>query len=267
MTIPVVIAYSGGGQSRSMLEMILRGVVERPKTVLVAFADTGGEHGWTYREVDEVEGLCRESGIPFLRCSAETSLEADLLSIPSGALSRLEHPPFHIDKGTGRGTAGQRCTYEYKVAPQRRAVSAWLAAHDMKKQVEWWIGFAADEAHRAQKAAQNPRLPKWTRLRFPLLERGWRKSDVSAFLGRQVPFSMCVFCPYKSVARHMLASDEDKARAVAVDDAIRDLDCIGLTEGPAYVSDQLIPLRDLLRDGGRQRELPYFGCTGGACFL
>ena len=264
MSLPVVIGYSGGGQSRSLLELVLREEVPRPEHLLVTCADTGGEHGWTYDEIDATEEACRKEGIDFVRCAAETSLEADMLAI--GTVTRADHPPFWIAKGDGRGRAMQRCTRFYKVAPMRRAVRAWLDSKGLAPRVEKWIGFASDEAHRAQKAAQAQDVA-WESLRFPLIERGWRKSDVSAFLGRHVPFSMCVFCPYKDTSRHLQASEADQARAVAVDEAIRDLDCIGLTDGPAYVSDQLIPVSELLRDGPRQQSLPYYGCTGGHCFL
>ena len=185
---------------------------------------------------------------------------------------RADHPPFWIAKGSGRGRAQHRCTRFYKVAPMRRAVSSWLEVIDKPKLVGRWIGFSADEAHRATKAVSAQDVA-WERLRFPAIERGLvrgqLRADLVTWTGRAPRFSMCVFCPFKSPRRWRDTSAADLARAIAVDEAIRDLDCVGLTDGPAYLSDRLIPVADLVRHGDPQPTLPGLEsyCDSGACFL
>lgn len=82
---------------------------------------------------------------------------------------------------------------------------------------------------------------------------------------------MCVFCPFKSPSRWAATPDAEgnRALAVEVDEAVRDLDQIGLTEGEGFMSSQLIPVSRLLREGAKQPALPGFEsyCDGGACFL
>lgn len=80
---------------------------------------------------------------------------------------------------------------------------------------------------------------------------------------------MCTFCPFKSPKRWRETSESDLAAAIEVDEAIRDLDCIGLTEGPAFLTDRLIPIRELVERGDPQPDLPGLEsyCDEGACFL
>jgi len=254
---PVAISYSGGGQSLALVELVLRGVVPGPEHACVVFADTGAEHRWTYREVDATEKRCREAGIDFLRCSkgnlADNMLEAS-------AKKRSDTPPFWVKDG---GRIIQKCTREYKIRPMRRAIREWMRRRGLRlgQGCERWIGFALDEAHRAQRTIQ-AKNPAWERFRFPLIERRMTRSGVTAFLGREVPFSMCTFCPHKTYARHRAADPVDFAQAVAVDAAIRDLSECGL-DGELYVSEQRVALpliQDVTEAGGVE-------CSHGACFL
>ena len=54
-----------------------------------------------------------------------------------------------------------------------------------------------------------------------------------------------------------------------IDEAIRDLDQIGLTEGQAFLTRYAVSIRDLIADGDRQEILPGYEthCDGGHCFL
>lgn len=272
---PVVLRYSGGASSEWMVRAVIHGVIPRPRHLLVLFADVGEktEHEWTYDAVAEVESACRAAGIEFRRCSAETSLRTDLLALGGdNPPTRLDQPPLWIAKGQGRGRAMHRCTRHYKVAPMRRATSEWLDGLGLPKQVEVWIGFAADEAHRATKAIGKQDVA-WEHLEFPAInlgvDRSRQRSDVQRWTGRTPRFSMCSFCPFKSPRRWMQTSEADLQRAIEVDEAIRDLDCVGLTDGPAYLSDRLIPITDLVRKGDPQPDLPGLEsyCDQGACFL
>lgn len=185
---------------------------------------------------------------------------------------RVDQPPIWIAKGNGRGRAMHRCTREFKVAPMRRAVAAWLSRNSLPKQVVRWIGFGADEVHRAQKALAKQDV-QWERLDFPAIRMGRTRAQIRAevtkWTGSAPNFSMCVFCPFKSPARWLETEPEDLEIAYRVDEAIRDLDHIGLTDGPGYLTDRLIPIRKLIERGDPQPDLPGLEsyCDGGACFL
>jgi hypothetical protein len=273
--LPVVLRYSSGASSEWMLRAVIKGRIPRPRHLLVLFANVGDktEHEWSYEAADEVEAACEHAGIDFRRCSAETSLRDDLLALASETPpSRLDQPPFWIAKGNGRGRAMHRCTRHYKVAPMRRATSDWLDEIGQPKRAEVWIGFGADEAHRASKAIGKQDV-EWEHLEFPAINlgvsRAQQRADVQNWTGRTPRFSMCVFCPFKSPRRWMQTGADDLARAIEVDESIRDLDCIGLTEGPAFLTDRLIPVSDLVRKGDPQPNLPGLEsyCDEGACFL
>lgn len=276
--IPVVISYSGGASSEWMIQAVLEGLIPRPEHLAVAFADTGWEHQWTYDAFDEVAHRCDQAGIPVLvgkreKQGQETpSLEDALLSIPSlPERSRLDHPPFWLSGPHGRGRASHRCTREYKVAPLRRVVSRWLREQGLPKRVTKWIGFAKDEASRAQRTLSKLDV-RWERVDFPALRlgrtRAQQRAELEKWTGRAPRFSMCVGCPFKGPDRWRSTPPDERERACQVDEAIRDSSAIGL-DYPAYLSDRLIPVKDLLERGDPQPALPGLQsyCDGGACFL
>ncbi len=272
MTLPVAISYSGGTSSEWMVRAVINGTIPRPEHVCAVFADTGAEHSWTYDAVNDVERACLDAGIDFLRCRADSSIVDDLLAVGRGELSRVDEPPLFIAKGLGRGVTQHRCTKFYKIAPMRRAVSAWLESRGLPKRVEKWIGFAADESHRVTKTVGQQDV-LWETLEFPAIRLGidrvTQRVQLESWTGRAPRFSMCVLCPKKSPRRWLQTEGKDLETAIAVDEAIRDLDCIGITEGPAYLTDRLIPIADLIRNGDPQPTLPGLEsyCDGGACFL
>jgi hypothetical protein len=246
-------------------------------------ADTGGEHRHTYERVEMMREYCANNGVTLLECAADTTLPGDIFRLGSG-INRLDQPPFYIDKGSSRGRLPSRCTRYYKIAPMRRAVSAWLKEQGLPKKVIKWIGFGADEGRRVTKTV-GKRDVKWELLDFPLVRQGWSRQRIDAWfdvsgLGRP-GFSMCTFCPHKGPQRWDGLHPDDYAQAIAVDDEI------GATAGPGYVSGSLIPVKALLSaigrtdeteldDDTRERAREYFGldkgdeitgCDSGHCFL
>ena len=272
---PVVISYSGGASSYWLIEAVAHGVLARPENVAVACADTGDEHEWTYEAMARVEERCRELGIPFLKASRGMALSEHLLSLSEQTREhkRLDHPPLWIDKGGGaRGRALHKCTREFKVAPMRRVVSAWLESIGKPKRVTKWIGYSRDEAHRTGKSIAKQDV-QWERLAFPAVGlgvmRGQMRADLAKWGRPPVRFSMCRMCPYKSDERWRETPESDLQTVHVVDEAIRDLDEIGLTDGPAYLTDALIPVKSLLRGERKQPVLTGLEsyCDGGAWFL
>jgi hypothetical protein len=95
-----------------------------------------------------------------------------------------------------------------------------------------------------------------------------QRAELNEWIGHAPKFSMCVFCPHKTPDRWAATESKDLERAIQVDDNIRNLDEFGLTDGPAYLSDRLIPIRNLSRENPSTDDLKGTdGCEGGRCFL
>lgn len=273
---PVAISYSGGSSSKWIIYAMLNGEIPRPDHVAVFFADTGAEHEWTYADVARTEADCAANELPFFRCAAKESLTNHLLAIPSGTVTRRELPPFSVAKdGGGRGMIMQRCTYEFKIAPMRRAQTIWLRSIGQPKRVITWIGFGTDEQHRATKSVQKLTVA-WVTLDFPAIRlrrnRYEQRADLARWGVAAPPFSMCVFCPLKTDARWHATPESQRVVAIAVDEAIRDCEILGITDGPVFASSQLRPLSAVFAEPPREdRQLELFpdvpGCDGGHCFL
>lgn len=273
---PVAISYSGGASSEWLIQAVINGWLSRPKHLAVFFADTGWEHEWTYEAVERVESQCKSAGIDFVRCAhKKESLPQHLLALKDGTRTRADHPPFWLlSPGGGRGRAEHRCTREFKVAPMRRAQAAWLKALGLPKRITKWVGFGLDEMHRANKAvARQAKDVLWERLEFPAiaarLTRNEQRASLKMAIGFAPRFSMCTGCPFKDPDRWRATPENQLPLVYEVDEAIRDLDQIGLTESEAYLCSRMTPVERLIKKGDPQPNLPGLEsyCDGGACFL
>jgi len=273
--IPVGISYSGGKSSKWLIYAMLNEVLPRPEHVAVFFADTGEEHIWTYEDVAQVRIDCIKHGIAFVTCSAKESLGDHLLQLKERNATRCDGPPLYISDGrpgTSMARSRHKCTEFFKLAPMRRACSAWLNKIGKPKKIEKWIGFGLDEQKRATKSLAKHDA-KWERLEFPAIRYGRTRSmqaDELEQWGVSVPkFSMCTICPGKTIKRWVATPESQRERVYQIDSAIRDLDQIGLTAGEGFLTRYAIPIRDLIADGDRQETLPGYEsfCDGGHCFL
>jgi hypothetical protein len=287
--IATFLAYSAGEQSQAIIEMILRGEMERPDPFIVLNADPGMEDQRSYDFVLRTRARCLAAGIQFftVRAPGETLLEG-LLSLPNGQKTRFDHPPYFTKGDDGkRGQLKQKCTGYFKIEPMKRQIRIWLRDNlgipiNRKRglpQVESWIGFAFDEQHRLTgkngKKKNNNRQPKYIRLRYPLIEMEQTKAKTSGFYLRtgaeKPPRSVCVACFANGLAHYEDMHDnrpEEWETACQVDDAIRDMSSIGVRE-PVFVSDTLIPLRELpaldfLRGTKQEKE---HKCNKGVCYV
>lgn len=268
--IPVGVNYSGGTSSEWMVEAINRGVIKRPALCAVFFSDTKEEHGWTYDAINEVEARCRAAELRFIRCALGPKMGDVIVDWAARRVQRMDNPPLFIDKGDGvRGQLNQRCSQRFKSEVIRRAQWRWLKTMGMPRRIVSWIGFAADETKRATKAVAR-KGPKWVTLDFPAVRLGvtreQQRADLIKWTGRAPKFSMCVCCPWKTPARWRETTGDDLARAIQIDEAVRNLDESGLTDGPAYLSSRLIPVADLARTQHPVTEEEPT-CDAGACFL
>lgn len=267
MSLLTVLNYSGGSQSQCLAWMVTSGEIPMPDPFLILMADTGGENVLTYRGQQSFFHAMELEGIP-VKLVQGRNLVHDLTAL-DGTQTRIDNPPFWIKKpGGGKGKLKQKCTGKYKVQPMDQYIRQLLwEKHGIHPRagrglgeglVEKWIGFAADEGRRAEKTMRSTKQ-RYIRFRFPLIELGMTKADVSEWYRRKMieepPRSLCNFCfayGLKDLKRMHDERPRDWDQAVAVDRAIRH----GLpkVEGEAFVSQTLIPLEELARRNFLQDE-------------
>lgn len=272
--------YSGGKQSHALLEMVLRGELEKPDSFLVLNADPGMENENSYPFVEGMRARCESAGIPFK--TARTTLFLDFTSFKERGLKHLDNPPFWTrNRVTGKkGRLRQCCTGFYKLAPMRRMQRQYL--HDVfgvslttnrLPPVVNWVGFALDETDRASSATSGV---KYVSLKFPLIELGLTKAQVVGWYLKtgvaQPPPSVCNACFANGLAfleEMYLNRPKDWDQAAAVDEYIRDMSAVGIKD-ECFVSETLIPLRQLAEMNFKREDFHFYQehrCNSGVCFV
>lgn len=271
-----VLNYSGGTQSSALLWMLIRGDIARPANLHVLNADPGMEHRETYDYTEMMREESRKAGIDF-RTVDGPSLYDDLLN--REGKTRIDNPAYFTQNDDGKeGRLRQKCTAYYKVAPMDREVRRILSKEHgvgnrlTANMVEKWIGFAFDEQPRISIPNQ-----KYAYFRYPLIEAGMTKEDVHEYYEEndlpRPPRSVCVACFANGTDHYKWQASngtDDFERAVKVDDAVRDMTGVGITQ-PVYVHRSLVPLRVLPERnfdiGTTAEERERYACTSGHCFL
>jgi hypothetical protein len=273
-----VLNFSGGAQSSYMLELVLRGEIEKPRRFLVVNADPGMEGRITEKNMRSYRARCAEAGIDMITAPGP-NLYNDLVSSPFTGSRRLDNPPFWTkDENGKRGRLMQKCTQFYKIAPMDRTVRKWMQQRHAittgmlrPNLVERWIGFTSDEWHRCSE----PDVA-YAKFRYPLIEMEISKSDVVAGFekwGMKCPKrSVCSACPFNGLDHYerMYRDEPDSwEQAVEVDDSVEKWKELGITECEVFVSSSLIRLRDMpaMNFGKEREDLSEHHCNSGVCFL
>jgi len=277
-----VAAYSGGKQSETMLRMILRGNLARPvEPFIVLNANPGMEARRSLPFVEAMKSDCEAVGIPFLQ--VKRNLFKELLELKASGKTRFDTPPFWTkNRETGKiGRLMQSCTQAYKIAPMDQMMRKWMAENlgiptNRKRLgnniVCKYIGFSFDESDRIKQQDR-----KYIYHEYPLIEAGMTTDDCTAYLRDNdlpiPPRSVCNACfanDFEYFKEMFLNQSEDWDQAVAVDEAIRDLACIGIRD-ECYVFSGCTPLRDLAQ---KRFALDFeviqeaaVRCHSGHCFV
>lgn len=277
------LSFSGGTGSGCIAEMLLRGDLERPKNLLIIRANPGMENAETNRYCAAMAARFAGAGIPYVE--VERNLLAGLLELKASGRTRFDLPPFWTrNRVTGKlGRLKQKCTKYYKIAPMDKACRQWM--HDnlgvsktSKRLGEnilcKWIGFSQDEWTRIKEDRR-----KYMYYDYPLIDLRMTKADIATYYWtnglKMPPRSVCNACYANDVAHFKLMHDERPdefwGEAVAVDDVIRDLTCIGVTD-ECFVSSTLIPLRTLAEMNFILPDDPALAianqmCHSGHCFV
>lgn len=278
MTFVTQLSYSGGTGSTVLAEMVLRGDIERPKNFIVIRANPGMENSETNAHVAAMAARFRAAGVPFIE--VKRNLLKGLLELKASGKTRFDLPAFWTrNRVTGKkGRLTQKCTKWAKIAPMDAACRKWMqdelgiSARTKRlgrELVTKWIGFSADEWHRIKEDKR-----KYIRIEYPLIDRHMSNSDIAQYyLDRSIlmpPRSVCNGCFANDVAHfkkmHDERPDEFWFEAVAIDEAIRDLRCVGVKD-ECFVSQTLIPLRELAARGFNVEEgSEDVRCHSGHCF-
>ena len=274
------LSFSGGKGSSALLWLVLRGDIPMPPNFIVINADPGMEDSRTYAYVDMMEAECRKAGIPFIR--TKRNLYQEMLDLKKSGSTRFDTPPLWTrNRETGkRGRLMQKCTLAYKIAPMDRALRQWMQENigvsaktkNMGRDaVCKWIGFSANEWHRIKEAKQ-----EYQYMEYPLITHGYTDAKIAGYFMQHglplPPRSVCNACFANDVAHFKDMHDNrpsDWEQAVAFDDEVRDLTCIGVKD-ECYVSSTLIPLRVLAETGFPQdadKNREDIMCHSGHCFV
>lgn len=246
-----LLSLGAGVQSTTLALLAVEGTLPTPDAAI--FADTGWEPAAVYAQLDRIEAVLADAGVPVHRVS-NGNLRDDALdpehryaSIPyfirnppgpctacSGSGRDVDEEECSRCKGTGQeppdGQGRRQCTKEYKLAPINRKVRELLGAAppDFRRVprgrvAEQWIGFSTDEIGRVD---AKPGVQYLVR-RHPLLELGMSRRDCERFLaarGWSTTKSACIGCPYHGNRAWRELRDnqpEEWADVVAFDAAIR----------------------------------------------
>lgn len=255
-----LLSLGAGVQSTTLALLAVEG--QLPNLDGAIFADTGWEPKRVYAQVDRLETVLADAGIPLYRVSAG-SLREDAVN----PARRFASVPYFVRNPDGSEGMGRRqCTSEYKLTPISRKVRELLGARPPEfrrvpvgRVAEQWIGFSTDEVGRVS----DRRRVRYERKRYPLLELGWSRKDCRRFLDRRgwggTAKSACIGCPYHGNRQWRDLRDnrpEEWADAVEFDRAIRRGGARGLPlNGQAFLHRSRVPLDEAPIDHLTRREL------------
>ncbi|MDD5371328.1 MAG: hypothetical protein PHQ40_19780 [Anaerolineaceae bacterium] len=267
-----VLNYSGGKQSSALLWMVILGHIKRPDNFIVVNANPGMENSLTYKYIDMMEQICIDNGIQIIKAKGPNLYE-DLINFKKKGAARIDNPPYWVDKMNGtKGRLVQGCTKFYKIAPMDRVIREHIKGSRLTTScVHKWIGFSKSEVHRIK-----PPSVKYTAFRYPLIEMGLTNEDIINYYDDNFlpvpPRSVCNACFANGLdmLKEMYERrPEDWEKAVAVDEAVRDMRALGI-KYPVYVSATLKPLRILAEEDfyqGDKSDSDDESCTSGYCFV
>lgn len=236
------LSLGAGVQSSALLVCSALGLHGVPKADFAVFADTQDEPAWVYDYLDVLEGW---SPIPIKRTSKGRLSEWVVDRQKQG--KRFVTVPLFTAGDTSRGMLRRQCTREFKIDPIYKAVREHLGLKPRQRfngRVRAMLGISIDEAQRMK-----PSLTKWITNTYPLVDAGLTRenclriiADTELSLPKR---SACVFCPYKSNYewRQLKEHPEEWAKAVAFDEAVRDMTMAGKDQ-PAFVHRSCVPLAE-----------------------
>ena len=243
-----VLSLGAGVQSSCLALMADREEFGLERPDIAIFADTGWEPPAVY---EHLEWLKSQLSYEVVTVSSgnirDNILEGQM---PDGS-KFLGIPAFLANEDGSKGILNRQCTTHYKTNPIQAYLRERLGLQKGRRapvgvQVEMWLGISIDEALR-QKADRE----EWVTKRYPLIERGFSRAQLykwfqENYVGRPLPTSSCIGCPYHTDAiwKQLKDSDPDSfSDAVFVDEALRKVPSVrGTIKGQAFLHRSRTPL-------------------------
>lgn len=267
----IYLSLGAGVQSTALLVLSARGLYDCPQADIAVFADTGDEPRWVYEHLSRLEAW---SPIPIHRVQkvwvdgTVGGLSADFLRRQRTGRGRFAAIPF-FTAGRTDGMLRRQCTKEYKIEPIQQFVRQYLGYKRrlrVRHQVTALMGISVDEALRMKPSRQ-----RWITNRYPLVDAGLTRRNCEQIIaaeGLPAPQkSSCVFCPYHSDEYWKDIKEEhpeEFARAVAFDEAIRDLKLRGVADA-VYIHRSRQPLATVDFDPQRDQVDMFVSECEGMC--
>ena len=205
-----IVSYGGGTNSTALLiECHKRGI----PVELILFADTGGEKPHTYQYVQMFSRWLVEHGMP------------EIITVrKAGNCETLEENCLRMNMLPSIAYGFNGCSLKYKRQPQDKYVNNWGPAKEewkAGKKVIKFLGFDADESHRAQIPEDEKYIYQYPLVEWDMGREECLKTIKDADLclpGK----SACYFCPsskkseirwlthnYPELAERALAMEEN----------------------------------------------------------
>ena len=243
-----VLSLGAGVQSSCLALMADREEFGLERPDIAIFADTGWEPPAVY---EHLEWLKSQLSYEVVTVSSG-NIRDNILEgkMPDGS-KFLGIPAFLANEDGSKGILNRQCTTHYKTNPIQAYLRERLGLQKGRRapvgvQVEMWLGISIDEALR-QKADRE----EWVTKRYPLIERGFSRAQLykwfqENYVGRPLPTSSCIGCPYHTDAiwKQLKDSDPDSfSDAVFVDEALRKVPSVrGTIKGQAFLHRSRTPL-------------------------
>jgi len=211
------------------------------------FADTGEEPIEVYEHLEWLQSL---SGPEIMVVRKGQNLGDALMGAGCDRDKNADIPAYTSDGGMLQ----RNCSGNYKRDVIVKAIREQICGLKPRQRfprdeiiVHQYLGLSFDEAKRVLRFKMNAmrRLP-WSVPRFPLFETNTTRAGCVGWLSGRVPHqtprSACVFCPFRTNIewQEMWHTPENMARAIGVDEGIRDL---WPEQGKAYIHKSCVPLK------------------------
>lgn len=242
------LSLGAGVQSSTLLHMAAEGLLGRVDGAI--FADTQWEPDEVYEQLERLQEVGEQAGIPVYIVSAgsleEACLENDFIPVP-----------FYIRNKEGKsGILRRQCTSNYKITPVRQKL-AELIGRTHGQHVDLLIGISWDEAIRMKDSNV-----KWLHHIHPLIDQKMTREECLSWMeSRNLPMppkSSCIACPFHSNSSWKSMSKENLQKAADFEAKMRERHDLDI-----YLHPSLRPLP--LVDFNATRSANMAGECEGVC--
>lgn len=254
-----ILNFGAGVQSTTLYLMMLTGEV--PRADYAVFADTQEEPASVYKHIKWISTM----GGPKILTGTIGKLGDHLQHGTNSTGGRFASIPAFTKDAKGKvGKMRRQCTREYKISVIERVIRRDILGLKPRQRipkgtfVTQLIGISLDEAGRALRIEKNNVESKWSKVRFPLMDKFMTRADCVTWLRNfgmphEVPRSACVFCPFHDNEEWKRLRDQDPLswkRAVEIDAALRVPGNVvnRKLDQPLFIHRQCVPLPEVNLD-------------------